>query len=39
LEDSLVKTNNTEIKEKLRKLRILLPEKTDEELMALLEIF
>lgn len=38
--DVLVKSNNeTEMQNKLNKLKILLPEKTDEELMALLEIF
>lgn len=38
--DALVKPkNDTEIQNKLNKLRILLPEKSDEELMALLEIF
>lgn len=38
--DALVKPkNDTEIQNKLNKLKILLPEKSDEELMALLEIF
>jgi integrase len=38
--DALVKPNNdTEMQNKLNKLKILLPEKSDEELMALLEIF
>lgn len=38
--DALVKPNNdTEIQNKLNKLKILLPEKSDEELLALLEIF
>lgn len=38
--DVLVKSSNeTEMQNKLNKLKILLPEKTDEELMALLEIF
>jgi len=37
--DKLTKsTNNTEIQKKLEKLKLLLPEKTDEQLMALLEI-
>ncbi len=38
--DNLVKQeNNVEIEKKLKKLKILLPEKTEEELIALLEVF
>jgi integrase len=38
--DNLVKQeNDDEIEKKLKKLRILLPEKTEEELLALLEVF
>lgn len=38
--DSLIKQeNDDEIEKKLKKLRILLPEKTEEELLALLEVF
>ena len=37
--DALVKPkNDAETNNKLEKLRILLPEKTDEQLMALLEV-
>lgn len=38
--DNLIKQeNNVEIEKKLKKLKILLPEKTEEELIALLEVF